>query len=94
MAALGRIQKGRNRAENDHDARAQKRHDRNHEDGDDGQDKGVLDQGLPMLAGVARTNQRQDRFDGGFDFHLRKWSGITSKKLHQRDNFDNERDRE
>ena len=57
MAALGRIEKIHDRAEDDHDARAQKRHDRNHDDADDGENEGVLDQGLPFPAAQARPNR-------------------------------------
>jgi hypothetical protein len=65
MAALGRIQKSRDRAENDHEAGAQKRHDRNHDDGDNGQYQGVFDQGLPFLAGHVPDKRYEKWFNDG-----------------------------
>ena len=89
MTALGRIQKIRDRAENDHDAGAQKRKNRNHDDGENGQDQGVFDQGLPFFAGSAPGKRYEKWFDDGS--HGWSLTGIT-KKIHQRNGFDNQRD--
>jgi len=90
MAALGRIEKILDRAENDHNARAQKRHDQNHDDGENGQDQGVFDQGLPFPARHAPGKRGEKGFDNGS--HLRKRAWDHFKKLHERAGFDNERD--
>ena len=89
MAGLGRIQKSRDRAENDHETGAQKRHDRNHDNGDNGQYQGVFDQGLPFLAGHVPGKRYEKWFDDGY--HLRRLTEITNK-IHQRNSFDNKRD--
>ena len=90
VAALGRIEKIRDRAENDHNPRAQERHDGNHDNGDNGENKGVFHQRLSFSAQAARANPRPKRFNDGS--HLRKVAEITGEKLHQRDGFDNERE--
>ena len=90
MAALRRIEKIGDRAEDDDDTRAEQRHDRNHDDGDDGQNQGIFDQGLPFFAGQARAREGSKRCEDSS--HLRKSAEIIFKKLHQRVGFDNERD--
>jgi hypothetical protein len=89
MAALSRIQKSRDRAENDHETGAQKRHHRNHHDGDNGQYQGVFDQGLPLPAGPVPGKRQKKWFDDGY--HLWKLTKIINK-IHQRNSFDNKRD--
>jgi len=77
MAALGRIEKILNRAENDHHARAQKRKSQNQGNGDNGQDQGIFDEGLPFLAGRKPGKRCEKWFDDGI--HLRKLADITLK---------------
>ena len=68
MAALGRIEKIGDRAENDDEAGAQKRKHRDQNNGDNGQDQDVFDQGLPFPAVQARRSGRQKGFHDGCHF--------------------------
>jgi hypothetical protein len=90
MAALGRIEKICDRAENDHDAGAEKRKNQDQDDGENGQDQGVLDQGLPFLTGKASSQKSWKLFND--ESHLRELAGNHFKNLQQRNSFDNARD--
>jgi hypothetical protein len=88
MASLGCIEKIGNRAENHHDACAQKRHHRDHDDGDDGQDQGVLDEGLPPPAG---GTPRQSGYEGSkTGSHWGRMSVVILKNTST--SFDNEKE--
>jgi hypothetical protein len=89
MAALGGVEKIGDRAENNHDAGAQKRKAENQGNAENGQNQRVFDQGLPFPAGAEGSNRRWESFNDGS--HLRKLTEI-SLKVHQRNGFDNERD--
>ena len=52
MTALGGIEDIRDRAKDDDDAGAQERKHRHQDHRDNRQDQGILDQGLPLLAGA------------------------------------------
>jgi len=75
MAALGRIQKSRDRTENDHDAGTQKRHNRNHDNGDNGQDQGVFNEGLPFPTGYVAGKCCEKWLDDGS--HLWRLTGTA-----------------
>lgn len=65
MAALGGVEKIGDRAENDNDAGAQKLKAENQDDGENGEDQGVFDEGLPFSAGAESSNRRWKNFSEG-----------------------------
>jgi len=71
---FGRIQKSRDRAENDHEAGAQKRHDRNHDDGDNGQYQAYSTR-VCLSCGTRAGKQYEKGFDDGS--HLWRLRRIT-----------------
>jgi len=79
-ARLRRVKESGDRAENDDDAGAQKRKHRNQNDAEDGQNQGVFDQGLALLAEPSRRGSRRNGLAD--DNHFRGLARNHLKKIY------------
>jgi hypothetical protein len=84
---LGGVEQIGDGAENDDETGAEKRHDGDHDDGENGEDEGVFYQCLSPAADASSHEPRGEEMkEGGHGRRLKK-----IRFLHQEDNFDNER---